>query len=89
MPKLFETWLDRLDHDEGVLAPEVGAEESGVAAGSDCSPTGAVVVAAPSVACIGPVTAATAAEHGVPVTVVATEHTVDGLVEALVSALRC
>ena len=42
----------------------------------------------PVVACIGPVTAATAAEHGVPVTVVATEHTVDGLVEALVSALR-
>ena len=42
----------------------------------------------PVVACIGPVTAATAAEHGVPVTVVATEHTVDGLVEALVGALR-
>jgi uroporphyrinogen III methyltransferase/synthase len=41
----------------------------------------------PVVACIGPVTAATAAEHGVPVTVVATEHTVDGLVEALVGAL--
>jgi len=40
------------------------------------------------VACIGPVTAATAAEHGVPVTVVATEHTVDGLVDALVAALR-
>jgi uroporphyrinogen III methyltransferase/synthase len=43
----------------------------------------------PVVACIGPVTAATAAEHGVPVTVVATEHTVDGLVDALVAALRC
>ena len=42
----------------------------------------------PVVACIGPVTAATAAEHGVPVTVVASEHTVDGLVEALVGALR-
>ena len=42
----------------------------------------------PVVACIGPVTAATAAEHNGPVTVVATEHTVDGLVEALVSALR-
>ncbi|MDQ6724950.1 MAG: uroporphyrinogen-III C-methyltransferase [Actinomycetota bacterium] len=42
----------------------------------------------PVVACIGPVTAATAAEHGVPVTVVATEHTVAGLVDALVSALR-
>ena len=43
----------------------------------------------PVVACIGPVTAATAAEHGVPVTVVANEHTVEGLVDALVEALRC
>ena len=42
----------------------------------------------PVVACIGPVTAATASEHGVPVTIVATEHTVDGLVDALVAALR-
>jgi uroporphyrinogen III methyltransferase/synthase len=42
----------------------------------------------PLVACIGPVTAATAAEQGVPVGVVATEHTVDGLVAALVAALR-
>ena len=42
----------------------------------------------PVVACIGPVTAATAAEHGVPVTVVADEHTVEGLVDALVIALR-
>jgi uroporphyrinogen III methyltransferase / synthase len=41
----------------------------------------------PVVACIGPVTAATAAEHGVAVTVVAAEHTVDGLVDALVQAL--
>jgi uroporphyrinogen III methyltransferase/synthase len=41
----------------------------------------------PVVACIGPVTAATAAEHSVPVTVVATEHTVDGLVDALTAAL--
>ncbi|MGI8807611.1 MAG: uroporphyrinogen-III C-methyltransferase [Acidimicrobiales bacterium] len=42
----------------------------------------------PVVACIGPVTAATAAEHGVAVTVVAAEHTVDGLVAALVDVLR-
>ena len=41
----------------------------------------------PVVACIGPVTAATAAEHGLPVTVVAAEHTVAGLVDALVTAL--
>jgi uroporphyrinogen-III synthase len=41
----------------------------------------------PVVACIGPVTAATAAEHGVPVTVVATDHTIEGLVDVLISAL--
>jgi uroporphyrinogen-III synthase len=41
----------------------------------------------PVVACIGPVTAATCAEHGVPVTVVAAEHTIDGLVDALAGAL--
>jgi uroporphyrinogen III methyltransferase/synthase len=39
------------------------------------------------VACIGPSTEATARELGVPVTVVAREHTIDGLVEALVHAL--
>jgi uroporphyrinogen III methyltransferase/synthase len=42
----------------------------------------------PVVACIGPVTAATATEHGLPVTVVAADHTVAGLVDALVAALR-
>jgi uroporphyrinogen III methyltransferase/synthase len=41
----------------------------------------------PVVACIGPVTAATAAEHGLAVTVVASEHTVAGLVDAVVAAL--
>jgi uroporphyrinogen III methyltransferase/synthase len=41
----------------------------------------------PVVACIGPVTAATAREHGLDVTVEAAEHTVDGLVDALVSVL--
>jgi len=41
----------------------------------------------PVVACIGPVTAATAAAHGLAVTVVATEHTVRGLVDALMAAL--
>ena len=43
----------------------------------------------PVVACIGPVTAATAADHNVPVTAVAADHTVDGLVAALVEALSC
>jgi len=41
----------------------------------------------PTVACIGPVTAATARRHGVPVDVVAEVHTLDGLVDALVSSL--
>jgi uroporphyrinogen III methyltransferase / synthase len=41
----------------------------------------------PVVACIGPVTAATAAERGLGVTVVAGEATVDGLVAALVDVL--
>ncbi|HYF47177.1 MAG TPA: uroporphyrinogen-III synthase [Acidimicrobiales bacterium] len=41
----------------------------------------------PTVACIGPVTAATAVEEGLVVDVEATEHTVPGLVEALVDHL--
>ena len=42
----------------------------------------------PLVACIGPVTAETARCCGLQVDVVAEAHTVDGLVEALVAALR-
>jgi uroporphyrinogen III methyltransferase / synthase len=41
----------------------------------------------PVVACIGPITADTARAAGLPVAVVATEHTIDGLVDALVGAL--
>jgi uroporphyrinogen-III synthase len=41
----------------------------------------------PVVVCIGPVTAATAAERRLPVTAVANPHTVDGLVAAVVAAL--
>jgi uroporphyrinogen-III synthase len=41
----------------------------------------------PVVVCIGPVTAAVAASHGVAVTAVADPHTLDGLVAALVDAL--
>jgi uroporphyrinogen III methyltransferase/synthase len=41
----------------------------------------------PIVACIGPVTAATARDHGLDVTVEASEHTIDGLVDALMSVL--
>jgi len=39
----------------------------------------------PVVACIGPVTAATARQHGLRVDVEATEHTIDGLLAALVA----
>jgi uroporphyrinogen III methyltransferase/synthase len=39
------------------------------------------------VACIGPVTAASAADAGLRVSVVAPRHTIDGLVDALVGAL--
>ena len=42
----------------------------------------------PVVACIGPVTAATAREHGLTVDVEADVHTVDGLVDALVAWAR-
>jgi uroporphyrinogen III methyltransferase/synthase len=49
------------------------------AAGTDLVP--------PVVACIGPVTAEAAAAAGVPVTVVAEVHTVDGLVDAVVRVL--
>ncbi len=41
--------------------------------------------ARPVIAAIGPITAATARERGLPVDVVANEHTIPGLVEALVA----
>ena len=42
----------------------------------------------PVVACIGPITAETARAAGLTVDVVAAEHTIDGLVEALVETLN-
>jgi len=42
----------------------------------------------PVVACIGPVTAATARDFGLPVHVEAEVHTIDGLVDALVKYFR-
>ncbi len=39
----------------------------------------------PVVACIGPVTAATARAHGLPVTIEAPVHTIPGLLDALVT----
>jgi uroporphyrinogen-III synthase len=41
----------------------------------------------PIVVCIGPVTAATATERGIAVSAVATEHSLDGLVDATVKVL--
>jgi uroporphyrinogen III methyltransferase / synthase len=45
------------------------------------------LLARPRIACIGPVTAATAVDLGLRVDIVAPVHTVDGLVDALVAAL--
>jgi uroporphyrinogen III methyltransferase/synthase len=42
----------------------------------------------PVVACIGPITADTARAAGLPVTVVATEHTIEGLVQSLVDTFN-
>jgi uroporphyrinogen III methyltransferase/synthase len=42
----------------------------------------------PTVVCIGPVTAETARSHGLEVSAVADEHTIDGLVDALTTTLR-
>jgi uroporphyrinogen-III synthase len=41
----------------------------------------------PVVACIGPITAAAASDAGLTVTATAAEHTIDGLIVALVAAL--
>ncbi|MDQ1378282.1 MAG: uroporphyrinogen methyltransferase / synthase [Acidimicrobiaceae bacterium] len=45
-------------------------------------------VVPPFVACIGPITAATARAQGFEVDVVADEHSIEGLIDALVSGLR-
>jgi uroporphyrinogen-III synthase len=42
----------------------------------------------PVVACIGPITAETARVAGLTVNVVATEHTIDGLIQSLVETLN-
>jgi len=74
----------------GALAAVAGADA--VAFTSASTVTGFLEVAGinrmpPVVACIGPVTAAAARDAGVRVDVVAEDHTLDGLVAALVSAL--
>ncbi|MFQ5857541.1 MAG: uroporphyrinogen-III synthase [Anaerolineae bacterium] len=40
------------------------------------------------VACIGPITAATAAEFGIRVDIVAEEHTIDGLLDAMIRGVQ-
>ena len=42
----------------------------------------------PVVACIGPITAETARDAGLTVNVVATPHTIDGLIQSLVGTLN-
>jgi uroporphyrinogen-III synthase len=42
----------------------------------------------PVVACIGPITAETARSAGLTVNVVASPHTIDGLIRSLVEALN-
>ena len=62
------------------------AAVAGASAGpGGASGAGAGVPVPPVVAAIGPVTAATAREHGLTVAVEAAVHTVDGLVDALVA----
>lgn len=48
------------------------------------APHGAAALAGVKVACIGPITAAAAAERGLTVTATAREYTIDGLVQAIV-----
>ncbi len=47
-----------------------------------------VVIGAARIACIGPVTADTARELGLPMPIVAEPHTIDGLIDALIVAFE-
>ena len=72
------TELERVRHADAITFTSSSTVEHFVAlAGADAVP--------PVVACIGPVTAATARRLGLHVDVEATEHTIDGLVAALVA----
>ncbi len=51
--------------------------------GSSTTPTGVAIAPGGKIVCIGPVTAAEARAHGLPVHAVADPHTTDGLVDAL------
>lgn len=77
---------ERVQPTPAALAAAAGADA--VAFTSSSTVTGYLEVAGPDalppvVACIGPITAATAREHGLEVSVVAGVHTVEGLVDAL------
>ncbi len=71
----------------GFLALVSGGPPTGVAAGAQLTERAgppAPSLGRAAVACIGPITAATAREAGLPVDVVAKEYTTDGVVAALV-----
>jgi uroporphyrinogen-III synthase len=69
--------IERARHADAIAFTSASTVERFVAAAG-------IDVVPPVVACIGPVTADAAKALGVPVTVVATPHTIDGLVAALV-----
>ena len=88
--------VDIVDAYRTVAAPISDAQRAGVASADVITFTSSSTVerfidafgadaVPPVVACIGPVTAATAREHGLRVAVEAPVHTVDGLVAALVA----
>jgi uroporphyrinogen-III synthase len=57
-----------------------GLEQAGIGREEACA-----LLARTAVICIGPITAATAEEHGLPVSAVAREYTAQGVVDALVA----
>ena len=81
---------ERAEIAEGVLADAAAADAICFTSSSTVTnylATAGAGSVPPVVACIGPVTAATARAAGLSVTVEAAEHTIDGLVTALVGAL--
>lgn len=86
--------VDVVDAYRTVAAPVTDAQRAAVASADLATFTSSSTVerflesfgpgaVPPTVACIGPVTAATARRHGLTVDLEATEHTIEGLLEAL------